>query len=120
MDVTLAELRSRLGEEGLFLVDVRTLQEFQGLAGAPCDPTQGHITGARSLPLDRLLECRSGEDVRALVGAPPGSEIVAYCHSGSRSAFAVELLRDAGYDARNYPGSWHEWSRDLSTSLEQP
>ena len=120
MDVTLAELRSRLGEEGLLLVDVRTPQEFQGLAGAPCDPTQGHIRGARNLPLARLLECRSGEEVRALVGGPPGSEIVAYCHSGSRSAFAVEVLRDAGYDARNYPGSWHEWSRHLSASLEQP
>jgi 3-mercaptopyruvate sulfurtransferase SseA len=25
----------------------------------------------------------------------------------------VRVLREAGYDARNYTGSWHEWSRDL-------
>jgi thiosulfate/3-mercaptopyruvate sulfurtransferase len=40
-----------------------------------------------------------------------GAEVVAYCHSGSRSAMAAQILRSLGYDARNYVGSWHEWSR---------
>jgi thiosulfate/3-mercaptopyruvate sulfurtransferase len=31
--------------------------------------------------------------------------------SGSRSALAVQVLRAAGYEARNFTGSWHEWSR---------
>ena len=26
-------------------------------------------------------------------------------------AFATLALRSAGYSARNYAGSWHEWSR---------
>jgi thiosulfate/3-mercaptopyruvate sulfurtransferase len=110
-DVTLAEVRARLHEEGVLLLDVRTPHEFAGLAGAHCDPRQGHIPGAVNLPLDRLLQCRSAEEVRAVVGLPQGAEIVAYCHSGSRSAFAAQLLRDVGYVARNYLGSWHEWSR---------
>lgn len=109
--MTLDELRTRLGEDGLALIDVRTSHEFDGLAGAPCDPRQGHIPGARNVPLDRLLGCRTAHDVRVVVGLPEGTEIVAYCHSGSRSAFAVQLLREVGYDARNYAGSWHEWSR---------
>ncbi len=111
-DVTLTELRTRLGEDALLLLDVRTRPEFDGEAGAHCDPRQGHIAGARNLPLDEILACRSAEDVRVLVGAPLGAEIVAYCHSGQRSAFAVHVLRGAGYSARNYLGSWHEWSRD--------
>jgi len=111
-DVTLAELRGRLGEQGLVLLDVRSQPVFEGAAGAHCDPRQGHIAGARNLPLDELLACRCAEDVRVLVGLPPGSEVIAYCHSGNRSAFAVQVLRGAGYDARNYVGSWHEWSRD--------
>ncbi|HWQ24606.1 MAG TPA: rhodanese-like domain-containing protein [Gaiellaceae bacterium] len=113
-DVTAEELRERLGEPGLCLLDVRTAAEFSGEAGYPCDPRQGHLPGARHLPLDRLLECRSAEEVRALVGLPAGVEVIAYCHSGNRSAFAVGLLREAGYEARNYAGSWHEWSRDPS------
>jgi 3-mercaptopyruvate sulfurtransferase SseA len=108
-DVTLAELRTRLGEEDLVLLDVRSRLEFGGAAGAHCDPRQGHIAGARNLPLDELLACRSAEDVRALVGAPQGTEIVAYCHSGSSSRVAAEVLRGAGYLARNYVVSWHEW-----------
>ena len=111
-DVTLAELRGRLGDESLVLLDVRSSQEFRGSAGAHCDPRQGHIAGARNLPLDELLACRCAEDVRVLVGVSEGAEVIAYCHSGSRSAFAVHVLRGAGYEARNYAGSWHEWSRD--------
>jgi thiosulfate/3-mercaptopyruvate sulfurtransferase len=48
----------------------------------------------------------------------PGTEVVAYCHSGSRSAMATEILRSLGYDARNYTGSWHEWSRHDELPIE--
>jgi len=113
-DVTLEELRRRLGDHDFVLLDVRTRPEFDGEAGAHCDPRQGHILGAVSLPLDRLLECRGADDVRALVGLAEGVEVIAYCHSGSRSGFAAQVLQGAGYEARNYPGSWHEWSRAVS------
>ncbi len=53
------------------------------------------------------------------MGLPEGTEIVAYCHSGSRSALATLALRSAGYDARNYAGSWHEWSRHDELPLER-
>ena len=71
---------------------------------------QGHIPGARHLELSELLEL-APDEIRERVGLPEGAELVAYCHSGSRSALAAQILRGAGYDARNYPGSWHEWSR---------
>jgi 3-mercaptopyruvate sulfurtransferase SseA len=32
---------------------------------------------------------------------------------GTRSGFAVQVLSGAGYQARNYVGSWHEWSREV-------
>ena len=59
------------------------------------------------------------ERVRELVGLPEGAAVVAYCHSGSRSALATFALRSAGYDARNYAGSWHEWSRHEELPLER-
>ena len=117
-DVTLAELRERVGDGGVALLDVRTPPEYDGSAGAHCDPRHGHIPGARNVPLETLLSCRSVDEVRALVGLPAPSEVVAYCHVGTRSAFAVQVLRDAGYEARNYAGSWHEWSRDLTLPVE--
>jgi thiosulfate/3-mercaptopyruvate sulfurtransferase len=116
-DVTREELVARLGEPGLTMLDVRSQAEYSGEAGYPCDRRQGHIPGARNVDVQEL-QGLAGDGVRALVGLPEGAEIVAYCHSGSRSAFAAEILRAAGYRARNYVGSWHEWSQDESLPAE--
>ena len=112
---TWEELRDRLQDEALAILDVRSEDEYHGRGGYPCDPRQGHIPGARLLQVERLFAApgRPHEPwgIRELAGLPEGAEIVAYCHSGSRSALGALALRSAGYDARNYPGSWHEWSR---------
>jgi thiosulfate/3-mercaptopyruvate sulfurtransferase len=109
-DIEADEIASRLEDSTLTILDVRALHEFDGSVGAPCDRRQGHIPGARHVDLTKLLECATIEDVEALVDLPSGSEIATYCHSGARSAVAVQILNAAGYDARNYPGSWHEWA----------
>jgi len=113
-DIAIDELAARLGD--VAIVDVRTPHEFYGSLGKPCDPRQGHIPGARNLDVHRLT-AMSPEEVRTELALEQGTEVVAYCHSGSRSAFAVQVLRALGYDARNYVGSWHEWARrdDLPT-----
>ena len=116
--ITAAELAARLDDDGLVLLDVRSAEEFAGLVVAPCDPRAGRIPGARHLALEELLVAGDPEVVRALVGAPPGTEVVAYCHSGNRSGMAIHVLTAAGYRARNYEGSWHEWSRDPSVPAE--
>ena len=117
-DVTREELATRLGEDELLVLDVRTPVEFSGAGGYPCDPRQGHIPGARNLDVQVLASLSPPEEIRAHIGAPEGAEIVAYCHSGSRSAIAVTILRRAGYEARNYAGSWHEWSRDPALPID--
>jgi thiosulfate/3-mercaptopyruvate sulfurtransferase len=104
------ELAERLGEPGLVLLDVRTPEEYEGLGGYACDPRQGHIPGAVHLPVHELLTM-TPDSVRERLPVPSNAEVVAYCHSGGRSALAVSLLRAAGLAARNYEGSWHAWSR---------
>lgn len=100
------ELQARLDD--LTVIDVRTAGEYSGEAGYPCDARWGHIPGARNTEVSELLG-RSPEEIRAVIGLPEGAEIVCYCHSGGRSELAAEALRAAGYEARNYAGSWHEW-----------
>jgi len=97
---------------------VRTAAEYDASGGQACDPRQGHIPGARNLDVYRLMELARGE-VDAELGLEPGAEVVAYCHGGSRSAIAVQILRALGYDARNYVGSWHEWSRHDDLPIEE-
>jgi thiosulfate/3-mercaptopyruvate sulfurtransferase len=117
-EIAIDELSARLEEGGLVLLDVRTAGEYAGTTGSPCDPRQGHIPGARNLDIQELASVNSLEEVRELVGAPEGAEIVSYCHGGSRSEFATQILVAAGYQARNFPGSWHEWSRRDDLPLE--
>jgi thiosulfate/3-mercaptopyruvate sulfurtransferase len=114
-EIAIEELSTRLDD--VLVLDVRTRSEFDGSAGQPCDPRQGHIPGARNVDVSRLLEL-SREEIAAALGLEPGEEVVAYCHSGSRSAVATQLLRGLGYEARNYVGSWHEWSRHDDLPVE--
>jgi thiosulfate/3-mercaptopyruvate sulfurtransferase len=120
---TRQEIASRLGDASLVLLDVRREEEYTGRRGSACDPRQGHIPGAKRVQVDELFAAPgrplAPERVRELVGAPEGAEVIAYCHSGSRSALATLALRSAGYDARNYAGSWHEWSRHDELPLER-
>ena len=120
---TRGEIASRLGDSSLTLLDVRRTEEYTGKHGSPCDPRQGHIPGAKNVEVGALFAGPGSpfppEQIRELVGAPEGAEVVAYCHSGSRSALATLALRSAGYDARNYAGSWHEWSRFPELPLER-
>jgi thiosulfate/3-mercaptopyruvate sulfurtransferase len=120
---TRQEIAARLDDPALTILDVRREEEYTGKRGSACDPRQGHIPGARRVQVETLFAPEGGplpaERIRELVGAPDGAEVVAYCHSGSRSAIATLALRAAGYDARNYAGSWHEWSRHPELPLER-
>jgi len=120
---TWEELRDRLDDPELTILDVRSDDEYCGRGGYPCDPRQGHIPGARHLEVERLFAApgqpQEPSGIRELAGLPEGASIVAYCHSGSRSALAALALRAGGYEARNYPGSWHEWSRHEDLPAER-
>ena len=117
------EIASRLDDPDFVLLDTRRDDEYRGKGGYPCDPRQGHIPGARHVEVSTLFAGpglpRPRDEVISLVGLPEGTSVVAYCHSGSRSGLAVIALRSAGYDARNYLGSWHEWSRHSELPIER-
>jgi thiosulfate/3-mercaptopyruvate sulfurtransferase len=116
--MTADELARRIDEGTAVVLDVRSREEFAGEAGYPCDPRQGHIPSAVHVEWSDLYagegRPHDPETISALLaerGIDAEQSIVAYCHSGQRSGFAVVALRSAGLDAENYEGSWHEWSR---------
>lgn len=91
--VTLNELMTRLREPGLVILDVRPTLEY----------AQGHIAGARSIPIDELQQ--------RLHELPQDQEIVAYCR-GTYCVFAdeaVELLTAQGYQVRRMQSGYPDW-----------
>ena len=118
MTVGADQVAEALDEGRATIVDVRTREEYDGLAGYPCDPRQGHIPGAVHVEWEELYagpgRPHDAETIRALLaerGVDPEQPLIVYCHSGQRSSLAATALRAAGLDARNYEGSWHEWAR---------
>ncbi|WP_404313217.1 rhodanese-like domain-containing protein [Agrococcus terreus] len=87
------------------------------LALAACTPTAGTAPGATTIPDDAtiidvrtaaehadarldgavLLDVSNGDLAAAIPQLDPHAPYLVYCRSGSRSAQAVALLRDAGF-----------------------
>jgi len=87
------ELRRRLATGEITLLDVRPLLEYR----------QGHIAGARSIPVDALPE--------RIAELPPGRPVVAYCR-GPYCVYAdeaVTLLRAHGLNAVRLATGYPDW-----------
>jgi rhodanese-related sulfurtransferase len=99
-----AELRRRLRNGTVTLLDVRPADEF----GA------GHIPGARSVPLADLE--------RRLAEIPRNREVVAYCRGPYcvLAVRAVERLARHGFAARRFAGGVREWRRAGHSVLVTP
>lgn len=90
--VSAEEAQAKLkGQPAPFLLDVRQPEEY----------AQGHIAGAKLIPLGEL----SGR----LKELPQGREIVCVCRSGNRSASAARQLSAAGYTVVNLRGGLLAW-----------
>lgn len=91
--VSREELRALLTSGQALALDVRPEMEYR----------QGHIAGARSIPLDELE--------RRLDELPHGEAIVAYCRGPYCffSGEAVALLNASGYRARRLEDGFPEW-----------
>ena len=113
---TLAEVRDGVGAK---LVDFRSHEEFSG-ERAMGDDALGHIPGAINIvwrdlasPPEKILA--PAEKIAMLfaaAGINRGDRVVAYCRSGPRAALGYLALKEAGFDARLFDGSYAEWSRN--------
>ena len=91
--ISVEELRSRLEQGGVVVLDVRPEVEYRA----------GHIAGARSVPLAELKT--------RLRDIPKDQEVVAYCR-GPYCVYAddaVTLLRAKGFRARRFELGFPEW-----------
>lgn len=100
-DITPPELAAKIDRGDPFdLIDVREPNEWN----------LGRIPGARLVPLGTLNQ--------ALETLSPEREIVLYCRSGARSAYAKAQLQASGFPkARNLTGGILRWSDEVDSSI---
>ncbi|MHA7966305.1 sulfurtransferase [Paenibacillus sp. CAU 1782] len=108
------ELRERLDDERLTLIDSREAPRYRGEV-EPLDRVAGHIPGAINVFWkDGLTESGSWKDAEAqaerFADLDKDSEIVVYCGSGVTATPNVIALQEAGFSrVRLYAGSWSDW-----------
>jgi rhodanese-related sulfurtransferase len=85
------QLYEKLGQEDIFLCDVRELQEYQ----------DGHIAGSTHLPLSQLSQ--------QLILLPKEKTIITICAHGIRSEKARQFLVQQGYMALTLVGGMEAW-----------
>jgi NADPH-dependent 2,4-dienoyl-CoA reductase/sulfur reductase-like enzyme/rhodanese-related sulfurtransferase/TusA-related sulfurtransferase len=99
-NISADELFERIGteDEPVLMIDVRTPQEYSG--------PHGHIKNTKLIPLGELM---NNSDV---IKDYKEEEIIAICHSGSRSMMAAQILAQSGFkDIRNLTGGMMIWHR---------
>jgi glutathione S-transferase/rhodanese-related sulfurtransferase len=116
--VNVDELSARLDDPTLDVLDVRTEGEYDGTRGNACDRAAGAHPGRAQLDIasSALRDGRAGGASSS--ASRRGQRSRAYCHSGSRSALAVQILTAAGYDARTTPGRGTSGSRQAELPVE--
>jgi adenylyltransferase/sulfurtransferase len=99
-EITVEELKARLDRgEDIFLLDVREPHEYQIVN------MNGYLIPLHDLP-KRVNELDSAR------------EIVVHCHRGTRSARAVELLRQLGFrKVKNLAGGIDAWAERVNPEL---
>ena len=115
-----AELRRRLEEPGLCVVDVRPLAEYNGWR-AQDTVRGGHIPGAVAFPVEWLLRLDDVE-LHALLenkGISASGEVVVYGDAGGVSIFRSRLAEHTSVPVRTYAAGWAEWGADASLPVER-
>ncbi|MBW4507562.1 MAG: sulfurtransferase [Scytonematopsis contorta HA4267-MV1] len=125
------EVQASLGRNDCVLLDVRTVQEYNGEVFMMEPPSGkergGHIPGAVHIEHIQTLNedgtFKSFEELQALYhskGVTHDKEVFPYCAIGGRSAYVWFVLKYLlGYPkVRNYDGSWNEWSRLPNSMIE--
>ena len=81
-------VKRAVAEKKAILVDVREQEEWE----------QGHVVGAKLLPLSLLEKGVKAEDLARVI--PKGTVVYCHCLAGGRCLEAAKILAPLGYDVR--------------------
>jgi thiosulfate/3-mercaptopyruvate sulfurtransferase len=118
--ISTAELAGRLTEDGLVVVDLRPLPEFNGWR-SPGAERGGHVPGAVALPAAWLPRLDDAE-LRSLLrnkGVSASAQTVVYGDDEGVSLFRSRAAEHLAVPVLHYAAGWTEWSNDPSLPVEK-
>lgn len=119
--ISTTDLRDRLGEPGLTIVDVRRMAAYNGWR-LHDEPRGGHLPGAVVLPSAWLMSVDDTEIERQLVakGIVPGRTIVVYGDGADDASALRDRLEAAGFrEVLTYDAGFPAWAADESLPVER-
>jgi thiosulfate/3-mercaptopyruvate sulfurtransferase len=117
--VSTAELRSRLGEQGLCVVDARPLPAFNGWR-VEGDERGGHVPGAVAFPADWLTRLDDAE-LKVMLeskGIASSSEVMVYGGRDAAELFRSRIAEHLRVVVRTYDEGFTEWAADPGLPVE--
>jgi len=118
--VSAAELRRRVADPDLTIVDVRPLHAYNGWRPEG-EARGGHIPGAVAFPSAWLASVDDAEVVRLLhsKNIVPSREVVLYGAADDVSAVRDRLVDLGHTGVRTYGAGWAEWAADEALPVER-
>jgi molybdopterin synthase sulfurtransferase len=111
--VSTAEVRTRLGEQGLCIVDARPLPAFNGWR-VDGDVAGGHIPGAVAFPAGWLARLDDAE-LKVMLeskGIASSSEVIVYGGKDAASLFRSRIAEHLAVTVRTYDAGFTEWAAE--------
>jgi len=108
------------------IVDGRAKQHFEGKESI--SKRYGHIPTAKNYACTNNFQVSGNgnymkefdELAKVYKDIPKDKEIILYCQGGAESALNYIVLKELGYKASIYDGSWKEWGNDANVPIDNP
>jgi len=116
--ITKFSMQLAIEDKDTLVIDSRDKKDFDGETSIAS--RSGHIPSAINIPwTENFVEVNGvkmlkpvDELLKIYAVAKQGRRVILYCNKGKQSSLSYTVMRQLGYDAAHYDGSWYEWAND--------